>query len=166
MYLFFSFLIFISDVQAFTRTLKSGTLRYEASDNNKTFHGTSTKIRGTISCERECEILLAAPINSLDSGDPRRDGYVLQVLLDSYQFPVVTAKAKFYKELWQQKEFTLVANIRIRGFEQTYLLKVTENGKYAQFDLDLEKHNIKIPLFSSLNKNRIIPIYFTFEWSE
>lgn len=150
---------------ATTHTLTSGTAKYEVSYLTKTVHAESKNVKGKVVCEAECEFLLAIPLKSFDSGDSNRD-LNMQSTVEAGTFPVVTAKGKFKKELWGQKEFNLEATVNFHGVDSNYTVKVTETGKRASFKVNLEKHKIERPSLFAVKIDSEVPLDFKLTWSE
>lgn len=146
-------------------TLKSGTAKYQVSYLTKTVHAESKEVKGKVVCDTECEFLVAIPLKSFDSGDSNRD-LNMQSTVDASTFPVVTAKGKFKKELWAQKEFTINTVVNFHGVDSNYTIKVSDNGKHAFFKVNLDSHKIERPSLFAIKIENEIPLEFDFEWVE
>jgi hypothetical protein len=148
-----------------TRTLKSGSAHYKVSYLTKTVEADSKEVKGKMICESECEFLLAIPVKSFDSGDSNRDLNMMNTV-EAATYPVVTAKGKFKKELWGQKEFTIEALVNFHGVEATYPVTVLDQGKKASFKVDLDRHKIERPSLFTVKIDKEVPLDFNLDWSE
>lgn len=153
----------IAQAEPVSRALKNGTAKYEVSYLTKTVHAESKEVKGKVVCHSECEFLLAIPLKSFDSGDSNRD-LNMQSTVEAGTFPVVTAKGKFKKELWGQKEFSLEAAVSLHGVEAPYTVKVSDGGKKASFSVNLEKHKIERPSLFTVKIQNEVPLEFTLNW--
>ena len=73
-------------------TLKQATLSYHMSHPIHEVDGVSHAARGKGVCHAgECQFLVAAPVNSFDSGDTNRDLHMVQTTKGA-QFPIVSVR--------------------------------------------------------------------------
>ncbi len=163
-YFFLILLPFLAHAEPVAHTLKSGSAKYEVSYLTKTVRAESKAVKGKVVCESECEFLLAIPLKTFDSGDSNRD-LNMQSTVEAGTYPVVTAKGKFHKELWGQKEFTMDAIVNFHGVDANYQVKVSDSGKNATFNLNLEKHKIERPSLFAVKIDNEVPLAFTFDWA-
>lgn len=164
-YFLLFFLSLALHAEPVSHTLKSGSATYEVNYLTKTVHAESKAVKGKVVCEAECEFLLAIPLKSFDSGDSNRD-LNMQGTVEAGKFPVVTAKGKFKKELWGQIEFTVDAIVNFHGVDATYPVKISENGKKASFNVNLENHKIERPSLFAVKIDELVPVEFKLEWAE
>ena len=94
-------------------SLKESTVTYKASHTMKTATGISTKARGKTRCAAECEVLIAIPVVSFDSGDSNRDLHMLEATKGA-TFPVITVRARF-KAPSRQGQLTATLDIEFAG---------------------------------------------------
>lgn len=74
--------------------LEKSTLAYHVSHPLHETEGVSHEARGKAVCQGgQCEILVAVPVKSFDSGDSNRDLHMLQVARGA-QFPMVVVRAR------------------------------------------------------------------------
>ena len=74
--------------------LEQSTLTYHVSHPLHQTDGVSHAARGKGVCHAgQCDLLIAAPVNSFDSGDSNRDLHMLQVTRGA-QFPIVSVRTK------------------------------------------------------------------------
>lgn len=148
-----------------TRALKSGSAHYKVNYLTKSVEADSKEVKGKMVCESECEFLLAIPVKSFDSGDSNRDLNMMNTV-EAGTYPVVTAKGKFKKDLWAQKQFTVDATVNFHGVDAVYPVKVLDHGKRAAFILDLDKHKIERPSLFTVKIDKEVSLDFKLEWSE
>jgi len=75
-------------------TLVKSTLTYHVSHPLHETEGTSHEARGKAVCHGgQCDVLVAVPVKSFDSGDSNRDLHMLQVTRGA-QFPLVTVRCR------------------------------------------------------------------------
>ncbi len=162
-------ILFLLPLLAFSKettyTLKKGSAKYEVSYLTKTVHAESKEVKGKVVCKEDCEFLLAIPLKSFDSGDSNRD-LNMQTTVEAGTHPVTTAKGKFAKDLWGNKDFTIEATVNFHGVDAKYPVKVTNNGKQASFKLDLEKHKIDRPSLFTVKIDQEVKMDFNLEWVE
>lgn len=163
--LFIILLPTLAYAQPVTHTLKSGSAKYEVSYLTKTVDAESKDVKGKIVCDTECEFLFAIPLKTFDSGDSNRD-LNMQNTVDAATYPVVSAKGKFDKSLWGQKDFSITALVNFHGIDVSYPVRLSENGRKASLTLNLEKHKIERPTLFTVKIDNEVPIEFKFEWAE
>jgi hypothetical protein len=164
-YLFLFFLPILAHAQSVTHVLKSGIATYTVNYLTKSVHAESKDVKGKVVCEKECEFLIAVSLKTFTSGDSNRD-LNMQSTVDAGTFPIVTAKGKFAKDLWGQKEFTINAIVNLHGVDATYPVKVTESGKKALIKVDLDQHKIERPSLFTVKIDKEVPVEFKFDWGE
>jgi hypothetical protein len=72
--------------------LESSTLTYTVTHKLHTVRGVSTQSRGKGVCGQDgCQFLIAAPVNSFDSGDANRDQHMLEAVRGAKN-PIVSVK--------------------------------------------------------------------------
>jgi hypothetical protein len=74
--------------------LEKSTLTYHVSHPLHETEGTSHAARGKVVCQAgQCDVLIAAPVKSFDSGDSNRDLHMLQATRGA-QFPLVSVRIR------------------------------------------------------------------------
>ena len=74
--------------------LEKSTLAYHVSHPLHETEGTSHAARGKVVCQAgQCDVLIAAPVKSFDSGDSNRDLHMLQATHGA-QFPIVSVRIR------------------------------------------------------------------------
>jgi hypothetical protein len=74
--------------------LEKSTLAYHVSHPLHDTEGVSHAARGKAACQAgQCDVLIAAPVKSFDSGDSNRDLHVLQVTRGA-EFPLVSVRLR------------------------------------------------------------------------
>lgn len=77
-----------------TWTLEKSTLTYHVSHPLHETEGVSHEARAKAACRAgQCDVLVAVPVKSFDSGDSNRDLHMLQVTRGA-QFPLVTVRCR------------------------------------------------------------------------
>jgi hypothetical protein len=75
--------------------LQNSTLKYHMSHPVHEVDGTSTAAKGKGTCQNgTCSFLIAAPVNSFQSGDSNRDLHMVQTTRGA-QFPMVVVRTSF-----------------------------------------------------------------------
>jgi hypothetical protein len=89
----FAFLVAAAAFGADTQwTLEKSTLTYHVSHPLHQSEGVSHAAKGKAVCHAgDCELLIAVPVKSFDSGDSNRDVHMLQVVRGA-QFPIATVR--------------------------------------------------------------------------
>jgi len=79
--------------------LDQSTLTYHVSHPLHNTDGVSHAARGKAVCSAgQCDVLIAAPVKSFDSGDSNRDLHMLQATHGA-QFPIVTVRTRLPEDL-------------------------------------------------------------------
>jgi hypothetical protein len=74
--------------------LEKSTLSYHVSHPLHETEGTSHAARGKVVCQAgQCDVLIATPVKSFDSGDSNRDLHMLQATHGA-QFPIVSVRIR------------------------------------------------------------------------
>jgi hypothetical protein len=74
--------------------LEKATLAYHVSHPLHDTDGVSRAARGKVACHSgQCDVLIAAPVKSFESGDSNRDLHMLQATLGA-QFPLVSVRIR------------------------------------------------------------------------
>jgi hypothetical protein len=98
-------------------TLKQSTLSYHVSHPLHQTDGVSHEARGKGVCHAgQCELLIAVPVKSFDSGDSNRDLHMLQVTRGA-QFPLVTVRTRLPEQAAGSP--TIAADLEIQFAGQT-----------------------------------------------
>lgn len=93
-------------------TLAQSTLSYHMSHPMHEVDGTSHAARGKGTCHAGlCDILIAVPVKSFDSGDTNRDLHMLETTRGA-QFPMVVVRAHFPQS--QSTESTIYADLEVQ----------------------------------------------------
>jgi hypothetical protein len=115
-------------------TLEQSTLTYHLSHPLHQVDGVSHAARGKAVCHSgQCDLLVAVPVKTFDSGDSNRDLHMLQ-LVRGAQFPMVTVRLRIPEDAAAQH--TVRADIEITFAGQTATFKqapfeVTVTGNQA-----------------------------------
>lgn len=74
--------------------LEKSTLSYRAAHPLHQTIGVSRDARGKVAChEGQCDLLIAVPVKSFDSGDSNRDLHMLQVTRGA-EYPIISVRAQ------------------------------------------------------------------------
>lgn len=109
--------------------LEQSTLSYHVSHPLHQINGVSHDARGKAVCQAgQCDLLVAAPVKSFDSGDSNRDLHMLQATRGA-EFPIVSVRTR----LPESFSGTIRADLEIQFAGQTARYKqvpfqVTEQG--------------------------------------
>ena len=97
--------------------LQQSTLTYHMSHPMHQVDGVSRAAKGKGACHAsECEFLIAAPVNSFDSGDSNRDLHMVQVTRGA-QFPMVVVRTKLPEQT--PSSGTIYADLEVQFAGQT-----------------------------------------------
>ena len=97
--------------------LQQSTLSYSASHPLHHFQGISHAARGKGVCHAgECQFLIAAPVNSFNSGDSNRDLHMIEATRGA-QYPMVVVRAHFPEAQLQQP--SIYADLEVQFGGQT-----------------------------------------------
>ena len=133
-FLFFGFPAFAqSDSQW---ALEQSTLTYHVSHPLHQVEGVSHAARGKGVCHAgQCDLLIAVPVKSFDSGDSNRDLHTLQVARGG-QFPMVTVRTRLPESM--AGSATIHADLEVEFAGQT--------AKYSQvaFQLATQGNDVRI----------------------
>ncbi|HSB76115.1 MAG TPA: YceI family protein [Terriglobales bacterium] len=117
-------------------TLQQSAVAYSASHPLHHFEGVSHGARGKGICRAgECQFLIAAPVNSFNSGDSNRDLHMLQVTRGA-QFPMVVVRTQLRES--DVKPGTLHADLQIQFAGQT------ANYKQLPFQVTMQGNDIRL----------------------
>ncbi len=101
-------------------TLEKSTLAYHVSHPLHETEGVSHEARGKAICRGgQCEILVAVPVKSFDSGDSNRDLHMLQVARGA-QFPMVVVRARVPETAAQSPSVDVDLEIQFAGQTVSY----------------------------------------------
>jgi hypothetical protein len=116
--------------------LQQSTLTYSASHPLHHFQGTSHAARGKGVChDGQCQFLIAAPVNSFNSGDSNRDLHMLQVTRGA-QNPMVIVRTQLPES--EIKPGTVHADLQVQFAGQT------AEFKQVPFQLTAEGKDIRL----------------------
>jgi len=97
--------------------LEQSTLTYHMSHPMHRLEGVSHSAKGKGSCHAgQCDFLIAAPVNSFDSGDSNRDLHMVQVTRGA-QFPMVVVRTRIPEEI--PASGTIYADLKVQFAGQT-----------------------------------------------
>jgi hypothetical protein len=100
--------------------LVKSTLTYHVSHPLHETEGVSHEARGKATCHGgECEVLVAVPVKSFDSGDSNRDLHMLQVTRGA-QFPLVTVRCRVPESAAASPTIDVDLEIQFAGQTVTY----------------------------------------------
>jgi hypothetical protein len=120
--------------------LEQSTLTYHVSHPLHQSEGASKAARGKAVCHAgQCDILIAAPVKSFDSGDSNRDLHMLQVVRGA-QFPMVTVRTTLPETA--SASSTVNADLEIQFAGQTV--------QYKQVPLQLTSHGKQIRITGTI----------------
>lgn len=154
-------------------TLLESRVAYTVNHAFKKATGTSQSAKGKARCNaRECEVLIAVPLNTFDSGDSNRDLHMLETVRAAL-FPVLTVRGRFASSLAEKVPFTTEFEIEFAGksaklpvqvmsFEQT-------GGKLravGSLVLRLSRFEIKPPSLMGFSVNDEVPVSFDASWQK
>lgn len=95
--------------------LERSTLTYHVSHPLHETEGVSHEARGKAVCQGgQCEVLVAVPVKSFDSGDSNRDLHMLQVARGA-QFPMVVVRARVPEAAAQSPSVDVDLQIQFAG---------------------------------------------------
>ncbi len=171
------FLAFLPVLPAATQSspsgwaLAQGTLTYHVSDALHAVSGVSTAARGKGLCgSGECNFLVAAPVQSFQSGDTNRDLHMIQAVHGAQNSMVVVRT-----ELPESKIHpgSLRADIQVQFGGQTHIYRavpftVTAEGKDLRLTgtlpLRLSDFSIKPPQFLFITVKNSVPVDVDLLW--
>lgn len=154
-----------------TWVLEQGTLTYHISHPLHQVDGVSHEARGKAVChEGKCDILIAAPVKSFNSGDSNRDLHMLQVTKGG-EFPMVVVRTQLPENA--KSSSTIQADLEIQFAGQTV------QYKQIAFQLNTQGNQIHItgtipatltafkidpPSLLSLPVKNDIPVHVDLTW--
>jgi hypothetical protein len=110
--------------------LERSTLTYHMSHPMHQLDGTSHAAKGKGTChDGTCDFLIAAPVNTFDSGDSNRDLHMIQVTRGA-QFPMVVVRAKLPEAM--PPSGTIYADLEVQFAGQTVAYKHVAFEKAAK----------------------------------
>ena len=113
--------------------LEKSTLTYHVSHPLHETEGVSREARGKATCRAgQCDILVAVPVKSFDSGDSNRDLHMIQVARGA-EFPMVAVRARVPEAAAQSP--TVEADLEIQFAGQTVVYRKIPFQQTAQGDL-------------------------------
>jgi hypothetical protein len=121
----FRFLFVLLAVAAIARAdgqwvLRSSTVAYHVSHPLHDTDGASHAARGKAICRSgECEVLVAAPVKSFDSGDSNRDLHMLQVV-DGAKYPLVSVRLRVPESAERSAAIRCDLEVEFAGKTATY----------------------------------------------
>ena len=116
--------------------LEQSTLTYHVSHPLHQTEGVSHAAKGKAVCHAgQCDLLIAAPVKSFDSGDSNRDLHMLQVARGA-QFPMVTVRTRLPE--------TAAASSTIQADLEVQLAGQTFRYKQVPFQLTTQGNQIRI----------------------
>lgn len=116
--------------------LEKSTLTYHVSHPLHQSEGVSHAARGKGVCHAEqCDFLIAAPVNSFDSGDSNRDLHMLQTTRGA-QFPIVSVRTRLPENKAARATIDLDLEIQFAGQTVEY--------KQVPFQLAAQGKEIRI----------------------
>lgn len=98
--------------------LAGSTLTYRVVHRLHRVEGTSHAARGKGVCEAGCRFLVAAPVNTFDSGDSNRDLHMIETTRGA-QFPMVKVSVSL-PQAPSQDDFTADLAVEFAGRSHTY----------------------------------------------
>lgn len=115
--------------------LEKSTLTYHVSHPLHETEGTSHAARGKVVCQAgQCDVLIAAPVKSFDSGDSNRDLHMLQATRGA-QFPIVSVRIRLPESAFGSPTVRCDLEIEFAGqtvrYRQVPFQQVRE-GTYAK----------------------------------
>ncbi|MGE5204595.1 MAG: hypothetical protein ACM3PW_03200 [Chlamydiota bacterium] len=132
--LFFALSLFASADS--TWVLQQSTLAYSASHPLHHFQGVSHAARGKGVCHAgQCQFLIAAPVNSFNSGDSNRDLHMLQVTRGA-QFPMVVVRTELPES--EIKPGAIHADLQVQFAGQTV------NYKQLPFQVTMQGKDVRL----------------------
>jgi hypothetical protein len=100
--------------------LESSTVAYHVSHPLHDTDGVSHAARGKAVCRSgECEVLVAAPVKSFDSGDSNRDLHMLQVV-GGAKYPLVTVRLRVPESAERSGEVRCDLQVEFAGKTASY----------------------------------------------
>ena len=151
--------------------LQSGPLTYHVNYVLKKTEGVSHNVKGKGQCEAgTCEFLVAAPVNSFDSGDGNRDAHMLEVTKGSAN-PMIVVRTKF-SDPQNFEGLSVDSTIQFAGKEHEYKgIKVTVTGKdgplhvHGSVPLKLKDFAIEAPTLLGIAIDDSTPVDFDLVWN-
>lgn len=152
--------------------LQSSTLTYTASHTLHGSEGTSHHARGKALCGPQgCQFLVAAPVNSFDSGDGNRDTHMVQTVR-GVQFPMV--KVSGILPTFPQGD-TLIAtiNVELAGEKKSYSqvpFTVKHVGNLLEMNgvvpMTLADFKIEPPSLLGMAIKNNVPVAVSLSWAQ
>ncbi len=101
-------------------TLVKSTLTYHVSHPLHESEGVSHEARGKAICRAgQCDVLVAVPVKSFDSGDSNRDLHMLQVTRGA-RYPMVTVRSRFPETAAASPDVNVDLDVEFAGHSVHY----------------------------------------------
>ncbi len=152
--------------------LEQSTLSYHMSHPMHQVDGVSHGAKGKGSCHAgECDFLIAAPVNSFDSGDSNRDLHMIQVTRGA-QFPLVVVRTHIAEQQVSQSS-VLYADLEVQFAGQTAKFshlpfQVSRNGSEVKITGTIpatcSEFKIDPPSFLTIPIKNEIPVRVDMNW--
>jgi hypothetical protein len=152
--------------------LQQSTLSYSGSHPLHHFEGVSHAARGKGICQGgECQFLIAAPVNSFNSGDSNRDLHMLQVTRGA-EYPMVSVRTQLPEA--EIKPGTVHADLQVQFAGQTATFKqvplqLSTEGKDIHLSgtipATLSDFKIPPPTLLTIPMKNEIPVHVDMVWS-
>lgn len=123
---FFAFALLLVAIPVFAQSNSTGrtnwvlvksTLTYHMSHPMHDVNGVSHAAKGEGICEgSQCNVLIAAPVKSFESGDSNRDLHMIEAVRGA-KFPMVVVRAQFPSD--QTSSSTIYADLQVQFAGQT-----------------------------------------------
>lgn len=151
--------------------LAESKVSYTVNHAFKKATGISKSAKGKARCNaRECEVLIAVPVNTFDSGDSNRDLHMLETVRAAL-FPVLTVRGNIESSLLTKPSFTTQFQVEFAGKTATVsgvVLKLDAAGGVLKatgsLTLRLSQFAIKPPSLLGLSVDDEVPITFESTW--
>jgi hypothetical protein len=152
--------------------LEQSTLSYHMSHPMHQVDGVSHGAKGKGSCHAgECDFLIAAPVNSFDSGDSNRDLHMVQVTRGA-QFPLVVVRTHISEQQVSESS-TIYADLEVQFAGQTAKyshvpFQVSRNGNEVKITGTIpatcSEFKIDPPSFLTIPIKNEIPVKVDMNW--
>ncbi len=120
--------------------LERSTLTYHVSHPLHETEGVSHEARGRAVCHGgQCDVLVAVPVKSFDSGDSNRDLHMLQVV-NGGQFPLVSVRLRVPESLKGSPSFRCDLEISLAG----------QTANYRQVPFQLSKEDARTRIVGTI----------------
>ena len=151
--------------------LEKSTVTYHVSHPLHETEGTSHAARGKVVCQAgQCNVLIAAPVKSFDSGDSNRDLHMLQATHGA-QFPIVSVRIRLPESAFGSPTVHCDLEIEFAGqtvrYRQVQFQQVKE-GIYTQISgtipATLSDFKIPPPSFLTVPVKNEMPVRVDMTW--